>query len=80
MQCVKIFTASQAAGLEMQINGWLAEAQPIVLFMTQSSTADETVITFYYDEPQPEPDATAFATTSRDAAPTDLAPEAELPF
>lgn len=54
MHRLKIFNSAAHEGditkLEAAINSWLEDAQPVVRHMTQTSSAEQLVISFLYDE------------------------------
>jgi hypothetical protein len=94
----KVFTSASfgddMAELEMAVNTWLDEAQPLVHTMTQSSAGASVVISFLYeldeDENQRVSVATAEAPIDTSAQRLDLStadslvvtllPHAELPY
>jgi hypothetical protein len=94
----KVFTSAaygdDMTAMEMAVNAWLEEAQPLVHTMTQSSAGTSVIISFLYeldeDERQRVSVATAEAPVEAGARRIDLStaeslmitllPHAELPY
>lgn len=95
---VKIFSNdtqfNQVSMLEAEIDRWLADEQPAIRQVIQSSSAGQVVLTFLYDDTNRDPQARhasatmyeTFDQVSTDAevdSPDDkleMLPEAELPY